>query len=450
MAKLFQVVVPNEDLISRIINSGNQVHELMVIERADKKFVADHSKELEKPALYILVNRDSKKLYVGETDDSIKRLRNHAAKDFWTEAIVFHSTTETLSTTEVKWLEAKTYKTIADLGFYDLSENKVIPQFPKLKKYQELDLEPIFQEAKGYICAAGFDFFLKRKDEIEQVIQQDLFDLSPVKVTTPVITEKQNTWLICYDKNFFNVEGCFKKLKQIYWQHKSGLQNVKKGDIAYLYSSSPESAVRFKVEVIESQLPYSAEMEVEKEFMVSEDVFSEDVNKKFFLVRLIAETNSSALKHASMQKAGIMGKRPSATKLSKVEFKALKEYIEQHFDELAVEDVPPVVKNKDKNKAAKPQSTKRRSPKPPFKFSMIDLKPGDKVVFDALHLEVTIASDKTIIHEGKEYSLTTFCKEFLPKEKQTKTNTYQGPDFFSYKGKKLTKIRKEKENNSKQ
>lgn len=169
MAKLYQVIVPNEELVSRIINSGNQVHELMVIERADKKFVAEHNKELEKPALYILVNRDTKKLYVGETDDSIKRLRNHATKDFWTEAIVFHSTTETLSTTEVKWLEAKTYKTIAELGYYDLSENIQKPQFPKLKKYQELDLEPIFQEAKGYICAAGFDIFLKtEKDKLPE------------------------------------------------------------------------------------------------------------------------------------------------------------------------------------------------------------------------------------------------------------------------------------------
>ncbi len=170
MAKLYQVIVPNEELVSRIINSGNQVHELMVIERADKKFITEHNKELEKPALYILVNRDTKKLYVGETEDSIKRLRNHNAKDFWTEAIVFHSTTETLSTTEVKWLEAKAYKTIAELGYYDLSENIQKPQFPKLKRYQELDLEPIFQEAKGYVCAAGFDFFLKEEIQEQPIL----------------------------------------------------------------------------------------------------------------------------------------------------------------------------------------------------------------------------------------------------------------------------------------
>ena len=165
MTKVFQILVPDNTLVSRIISCENQVTELFVIDRADKKFVAEHSAELNKPALYILVNRDKRQLYVGETDDSIKRLKNHEAKDFLTEAIVFHSTTETLSTTEVRWLEAKTYEALKELGYYDLSENKVAPQQPPLKKNQIYTLEPIFEEAKNYICAAGFDIFLKGKEE---------------------------------------------------------------------------------------------------------------------------------------------------------------------------------------------------------------------------------------------------------------------------------------------
>ena len=153
MTKVFQILVPDNTLVSRIISCENQVTELFVIDRADKKFVAEHSAELNKPALYILVNRDKRKLYVGETDDSIKRLKNHEAKDFWTEAIVFHSTTETLSTTEVRWLEAKTYEALKELGYYDLSENKVAPQQPppkETKKY--ISLLPVYslRAACGY------------------------------------------------------------------------------------------------------------------------------------------------------------------------------------------------------------------------------------------------------------------------------------------------------------
>lgn len=168
MAKVFQILVPDNTLVSRIISCENQVTELFVIDRADKKFVSEYSSELNKPALYILVNRDKRQLYVGETDDSIKRLRNHEAKDFWTEAIVFHSTTDTLSTTEVKWLEAKTYEALKELDYYDLSENKQVPQQPPLKRNQIYTLEPIFEEAKNYICAAGFDIFLKKKEDAQQ------------------------------------------------------------------------------------------------------------------------------------------------------------------------------------------------------------------------------------------------------------------------------------------
>ncbi len=172
MTKVFQILVPDNTLVSRVISCENQVTELFVIDRADKKFVAEHSAELNKPALYILVNRDKRQLYVGETDDSIKRLRNHEAKDFWTEAIVFHSTGDTLSTTEVRWLEAKTYEALKELGYYDLSENKVAPQQPPLKRNQIYTLEPIFEEAKNYICAAGFDIFLKSKNEQKEELTQ--------------------------------------------------------------------------------------------------------------------------------------------------------------------------------------------------------------------------------------------------------------------------------------
>lgn len=272
MAKVFQILVPDNTLVSRIISCENQVTELFVIDRADKKFVLENSSDLNKPALYILVNRDKRQLYVGETDDSIKRLKNHEAKDFWTEAIVFHSTGDTLSTTEVKWLEAKTYEALKKLGYYDLSENKQVPQQPPLKRNQIYTLEPIFEEAKNYICAAGFDIFLKKKGD----------------------------------------------------------------DVA----QDPVSTV--------------------------------------------------------MPKSDNVSKKPDM--------------------------------------------------RPPFKFSMVGLKQGDVITFIPTGVKVAVSGDdKTIIHNGESYTLTGFCIKYLPDNKRTPSNRYQGPKFFSYKGKTLVKIRKELE-----
>ena len=164
--------------------------------------------------------------------------------------------------------------------------------------------------------------------------------------TIPATQQKpqspENVWLICYDSKYFNVENCFKKYGQVYWTHKAGVLNVQKGDIAYLYAARPESAVRFKVEIVASHLPYSPVMDEGNEFSKAIEKDDSYKNNTYFLVRPIAETHSPALKHAVMQSKGLMGKRPSTTKLSKKEFKSLKDYIELHFDDAGSSELPQV------------------------------------------------------------------------------------------------------------
>ena len=262
-----------------------------------------------------------------------------------------------------------------------------------------------------------------------------------IPTTTQVQNGKGNVWLICYDKNYFDVEGCFKKYGQIYWRHKAGVQNVQKGDIAYLYSSSPESAIRFKVEVVESQIPYSPAVDEGDEFAKSASNDIDYSDKLFFLVRPIADTNSPALKHEAMMNQKLMGKRPSTTKLSKEEFKPLRQYIEQHFDDAAPANelvVPAkIVKTK---KQYKPKADRR----PPFKFSMIGLKPGDVVYFEHGDIPVTIVSENTVAYDNEIYTLSRFCKHFMPEE-GSENREYQGPAHFTFNGKTLDEVRKERE-----
>ncbi|MCR5644049.1 MAG: hypothetical protein K6G32_12050, partial [Prevotella sp.] len=226
--------------------------------------------------------------------------------------------------------------------------------------------------------------------------------------TTPQMQNgKGNVWLICYDKNYFDVEGCFKKYGQIYWRHKAGVQNVQKGDVAYLYSSSPESAIRFKVEVVESQIPYSPAVDEGDEFAKSASNDIDYSDKLFFLVRPIADTNSPALKHEAMMNQKLMGKRPSTTKLSKEEFKSLRQYIEQHFNDAVPANEPvvpaPAKKAKPKKQDKPKVKTDRR---PPFKFSMIGLKPGDVVYFEHGDIPVTVVSENTVAYDSEIYTLS--------------------------------------------
>ena len=115
--------------------------------------------------------------------------------------------------------------------------------------------------------------------------------------------------------------------------------------------------------------------------------------------------------------------------------------------ELAVYvDGKPVIsgsKEEDKKIEADSRENERGAQKPAFKFHMIGLKVGDTIVFDELNLSVTVASDDKVEYQGRLWSLTAFTREFLPEDKQNASGAYQGPKYFSYKGKTLSELRKE-------
>ena len=76
-----------------------------------------------------------------------------------------------------------------------------------------------------------------------------------------------------------------------------------------------------------------------------------------------------------------------------------------------------------------------------FKFSMVHIKIGEHVTFVPTNLVVKVASDDTIEYEGRIYKLSPFVGTFLPEERRTASNSYQGAKFFSYHGKVLDDMR---------
>ena len=51
-----------------------------------------------------------------------------------------------------------------------------------------------------------------------------------------------------------------------------------------------------------------------------------------------------------------------------------------------------------------------------------------------------------IEYKERIYKLSPFVGTFIPDDKRCTSNHYQGPKYFSYNGKLLTELRKEKEN----
>lgn len=77
----------------------------------------------------------------------------------------------------------------------------------------------------------------------------------------------------------------------------------------------------------------------------------------------------------------------------------------------------------------------------PFRFSKVGIGAGEYVIFDPLHIAVCVAGDAKVEYNGNPYSLSGFAKKFMPTDLRTNSGKYRGPEFFSYRGEKLTDLR---------
>lgn len=108
--------------------------------------------------------------------------------------------------------------------------------------------------------------------------------------------------------------------------------------------------------------------------------------------------------------------------------------------ECATED-----KTEQTNKSAKVVSLDKPSNK--FSFDAIGVNVGDSLTFiDGT--KVIAAEDNKVSFCGELFTLSGFCKEFMPDDKRTKSNTYRGCAFFFKDGVKLEKLFKEHQKKS--
>ena len=117
---------------------------------------------------------------------------------------------------------------------------------------------------------------------------------------------------------------------------------------------------------------------------------------------------------------------------------ALDDAIVTKYENGKPRQIYPVLEKAKEEKEKKPQ-------RPPFDFSMVGLNVGDKIIFDALNLEVKVAGRNKVEYEGRLWSLSAFCGTYLPENMHNASEAYQGPKYFSYQGKTLWEIRLEKE-----
>ena len=187
MAKTIHTILYDDVLDgSKIITMDNCVCQLFDIRREYDSLISDAKEDLSKPALYILLNRENRRAYIGETDDFLQRIASHnAKKSFWNEALAFMANDNSLTTTEVRYLESLSYEIARAANSYDLSENTQVPKRPFVQKIQEYKIKDFFKYVTLLTKFVGCDLF--EKSQLRQPNVQTVH--KPIKVDLDVKPE---------------------------------------------------------------------------------------------------------------------------------------------------------------------------------------------------------------------------------------------------------------------
>lgn len=191
MATTIYTYLHNDDLSgSRIVSMDDCMCKLYNIKRNDVGFLKDFSEELKKPALYILLNKEKQKAYIGETDDFEKRINQHnSKKEFWNEVFVFlGSNDDTLSKTEVQHLEYLAYQKAIDVKSFDLSENTQTPKLPHMNIIQKGKTNKFFKYVQFLAKFADCNIF-ERKANV--TLTTKLEAAQPIVLPVPIELSKE-------------------------------------------------------------------------------------------------------------------------------------------------------------------------------------------------------------------------------------------------------------------
>ena len=141
--------------------------------------------------------------------------------------------------------------------------------------------------------------------------------------------EQSIVWLLPANKRFFDVDGCLKKFSEIYWTQNHKIQT---GDTVYIYSSSPDSCIKYKLLVEAHDLPCQTDFEKEKEFYVDVNDFEIAKNhNRFIRLRLLSESHTHKMSLPHLLENGLAMAPRGGMNLSNPSAAQLLKYIEENF-----------------------------------------------------------------------------------------------------------------------
>lgn len=146
----------------RIVELSESAIKAFVIPRIKLNDVRKRD-EINWPALYLLINSGDNQLYIGESENFYKRVRDHdQSKDFWDLAIAIVSSSNTLEKSDVKYLESLSIEKAQTTAAMEVL-NKSIPARNNVHEFKIHSLEKILEDVALIAENLGYSVFKSKQ-----------------------------------------------------------------------------------------------------------------------------------------------------------------------------------------------------------------------------------------------------------------------------------------------
>ena len=162
--------------------------------------LAKKREELSKPALYFLLKED-KEVYIGETEKFKGRIADLNSKKDWDSVLVFTCGKNSLSKSEVRYLEMLAYNTVKQAANWSLTENKQKPPGSTLAEHKVDSTKKCFKEIQFLCDFLGYNMLKECNEKSVKIVRRKFPDFW--------YCEKKGVKAIAlyYDTKMFVLEG---------------------------------------------------------------------------------------------------------------------------------------------------------------------------------------------------------------------------------------------------
>lgn len=135
-----------------------------------------------------------------------------------------------------------------------------------------------------------------------------------------------NNWIIPSNSSKFNLAKFLSKHDNfVDWKQ---IARFEVGDIVYIYCTNPEMCIRYKMEVVGINIPFSKSLKDENCWTDKAEFKAGIANNKYFRMKVLCKTNSPMLTMDKLHRQGVKGYFYGPRKIDR----ELTTYIDKAFD----------------------------------------------------------------------------------------------------------------------